>query len=540
MVARFALPNFLRGETVIFLPRFLFTKWGVWSAWTLLLVGYGVLSMATIGYLNWDGPWFLQVSARVAAGEILYKDIFFGVTPLSMFALAIVVKLFGPHYLILCAYMSLIYAASALVAFLIADELGLGRGAAARLSLLMLAVSSPWVTGNSAPYGPLAALFAEGCLWITLKWFRQSALQKANIYLALAGLLAGMSFSAKQTLGVYAALAVGIILLATSLHQKKKFGSFFQYASIAAGGFTAAVFLALLPVALTGGLEKYIEYGFINKRTYLEFAGQGYFEEFNYALRRFLTTPSHLSLRLLMLHGSLFPPLLALPAWIAAIWVGIRRKSLSINGAIAGIFVGFAFLDVFPRASHNHTSFMLPLVWLIAEWSFASLMTCRTWITRLALKACESALLLAALGMTVIALRTFQNPLYIPSPYPHFKKILLLESPDLAQQRIDSFTTLKYFVKGENLYLSMPRASFFYLFSGISNPTPYDYPLITAFGLYGQESLIQRIESGEIPWVCLQPLPVEFVLRPAKLEDYVSQNMVKHSLPLTDCTLYHR
>ncbi len=57
-----------------------------------------VMSVVT-GVDDWDEMWFLQVASRVAGGEALYRDVFFGSTPLGVWLAAPAVELFGSEVL---------------------------------------------------------------------------------------------------------------------------------------------------------------------------------------------------------------------------------------------------------------------------------------------------------------------------------------------------------------------------------------------------------------------------------------------------------
>ncbi len=77
-----------------------------------------------------------------------------------------------------------------------------------------------------------------------------------------------------------------------------------------------------------------------------------------------------------------------------------------------------------------------------------------------------------------------------------------------------------------------------YVLSGVHNPTPFDYPLVTAFGLEGQATVRQAIIEGEITVVCMEP-PTGYYLTARELEDYVLQAM-RPGEDVGACQLYHR
>ena len=87
------------------------------------------------------------------------------------------------------------------------------------------------------------------------------------------------------------------------------------------------------------------------------------------------------------------------------------------------------------------------------------------------------------------------------STLPHMRGVLL----DPARERRIGRTadSLAEAGAGGALFLATPEAGFYYLVSGVENPTPYDFPLATAFGRTGQAVLSERIRAGGIDAVCL-------------------------------------
>jgi hypothetical protein len=89
----------------------LLTGIGLFVASVLLSIAGGFAA----GLTPYDEAWFLQVVHRVTSGEVLYRDVFFGVTPLSVQMTAPAVRLFGAEILVIKAVVGLCFALSALV-----------------------------------------------------------------------------------------------------------------------------------------------------------------------------------------------------------------------------------------------------------------------------------------------------------------------------------------------------------------------------------------------------------------------------------------
>jgi hypothetical protein len=88
----------------------------------------------------------------------------------------------------------------------------------------------------------------------------------------------------------------------------------------------------------------------------------------------------------------------------------------------------------------------------------------------------------------------------------------------------------------EPVFILHPSASLYYLLTGVQNPTPFDYPIVSAFGCNGQAEVIAAIEQQRVGYVCMGSLG-SYALKPARLESYVQEHME----PIRDvgfCTLY--
>lgn len=79
-------------------------------------------------------------------------------------------------------------------------------------------------------------------------------------------------------------------------------------------------------------------------------------------------------------------------------------------------------------------------------------------------------------------------------------------------------------------------ASFYYLLGGLRNPTKYDYPFTTPFGVHGQQEVIEMLQSGKISKVCYRPGP-EGPFMPVVLSDYVTSVLTAQK-DAGICTVY--
>src|SRR5207245_9869687 len=114
----------------------------------------------------WDDRWFLQVVARRRAGDVLYPDDAYGAGPPPADASEAVTYLTGIDVLAVKLVVVLAFAATAVLAWLVAKELEIS--ARGRLLLLGgLAYFAPPL--QQPPYAPLATTFLLAALLAALR-----------------------------------------------------------------------------------------------------------------------------------------------------------------------------------------------------------------------------------------------------------------------------------------------------------------------------------------------------------------------------------
>ena len=173
-----------------------------------------VLGALCLGAVFWslgglethDESWFLQVAARVAGGESLYRDVFYPTTPLAVDATLPFVWLFGAQALWVKTLVAACFAASLFLLVWIGRRSGATNLELAACGVVLLVLALPVRAGL---YQPLAAVLLLGCLAATLAWCGS----RSTRTLALAGALAGLSFATKQNVGVFAVVALLLAVL---------------------------------------------------------------------------------------------------------------------------------------------------------------------------------------------------------------------------------------------------------------------------------------------------------------------------------------
>lgn len=508
-------------------------------ALALLAVG---LSLTTIRGLNtWDETWFLQVADRLARGEVLYRDVFFPSTPLSAYLTAAAVALLGSHILVLKGIQTLVFTATVLLCGRIGGQLRLWRDLPLSLALAFLVYAPPGAAGPGHLYGALANLFVLASFSATLSWRERARDDAAGsaphartwVPLGVAGVAAGLAIASKHDIGSYGLAASLLTTLIGSQHPRTSLWNRTTAGGVVGFVSLLTVALILLPVRLSGALDRFLDQALLNTAEYLRAGILGYLDEFRggLALPQGLPTLPDLD-RLYRQSVFLLAPLAALV--LVAAWRqkggGDRRQT-----SVVLAFTGAGLLAAFPRSDIHHVTHTVPQMLLAIaygfhclaravpmSWSFGARWSLRAWLP-LGLG------LMIAVPLTGLASGALQV-----STLPHVTGPLITVQGHRAMEANARDLAREVAGQGATFILS-PSAGLYYLLSGLQNPTPYDFPLTTAFGVNGQEEVIAAITAGRIRQVCLaRPHPD---LQPVRLVTYVQSQMEPYQ-DLGWCTLY--
>jgi hypothetical protein len=121
-----------------------------------------------------------------------------------------------------------------------------------------------------------------------------------------------------------------------------------------------------------------------------------------------------------------------------------------------------------------------------------------------------------------------------PSSLTHFRGPLL--GPDVETACRTTADRLRVEADGRPVFLLGMDAGFWYLVSGVRNPTPFDIPATTSVGSSGVPWLLERLIDGRIDQVCLDHRPPDrMTLTPvaAFVRDHFQP-----SLDIGPCTIY--
>jgi hypothetical protein len=471
----------------------------------------------SIRLLNPWESWFLQVVARMRAGDVLYRDISYGAGPLPAYLTEATTYVVSIDVLAVKLVVVLAFAATATLAWLIAEHLEIGIGG--RLLLLAaLAYFAPPL--QQPPYAPLATAFLLVALLAALL-SRRAETPAAR---ALAGVVGGaacaLAFGSKQNVGLYALAA----LVLTCVFEQRVRAALWATAS-----FVAGVGCLLLPVWLTGGFKGYLDYGFTGKGAYVHAQ-----VPFSLSLTGVLDTVTGAR----SLAGvdaaywaiGFFLPSLAVGGLVALAFAARRGRRLDAVPIVAFAAAGAASL--YPRFDAPHVAYAAPpLVLLLAY----ALHDWRARIPRAIFVGIAAWVGLAALLMATLPIRLARSPNAELSKLPHLRGAFVQPDEMAGWEQDAARLVTAAHGDSDGLLLLVPDAGFRYLTTGLQNPTPFDFPFVTTFGRNGQQDVVDALASGRIQRVCLAG--EWFGLAPERLVSYVRSTM-RPGAELGMCRLY--
>lgn len=500
--------------------RNLYSEPITWAA--LAVLGY---LLSVVGSFDTSGDaWLLQVAHRVASGEVLYRDVFFGATPLSAYLGAAAVVVFGTEILVLKSLGVLTFVLEVQVLRRIARQLRLTSRAPAAAVMAGLVYGWP---GTGFGYSSLANLFFLGCFSATLDWLvgadertHVPAARSADA-LVLAGALAGAAFASKQNLGAYALGAVLLSAIAGCRVRRPSPQARRAALLAASGGFTLVVALSILPVWRQGALAKFLDYAFLSKTLYLRHGGVSYLDGIRGVVEAALAPPSMESLKAVyrgvpyVLSPLICVALIASPLWAEP---GERPRATAVAA-----FTAASLLGVFPRTDSGHLALALPALLLGA--SFALGVASRGVSAPLPRRMERAILAWLGVGLVYllvqVAAGAASGRTHI-STLPHFHWTAI-QAERQAEIRANA-RTVASLAGGEAVFLLSPHAGLYYLIAGVRNPTPFDFPYVTALGRHGEDDVIAAVSRGRIRHVCLDAR-LDPRLAPQRLLRHVEEHM---------------
>jgi hypothetical protein len=460
-----------------------------WLGLTVALWLLAYVHSVTAGVGITDESWFLRVVDRVAAGDVLYRDVFFGSTPLAVWLAVGPVALLGSEMLVLKGVAALVVAGAGIAVAGCARSLGFGpRGAAAIAAFCVL------VPGlrHSSVYNWLTVALTLATLAALLRWDPASPSRRA---LAAAGAFAGLAFATKHNVGALAVLA-----LAAGIGVRGGRAALRHAIPPAAGAAFSTAVLALLPVLVAGGGPRLLEYAVTAKGTYVERGEVSFLDGVRSGAAAWLDIDGVRSLEDALLRAGF----LVLPLAAAAIALAIARAGdPAYRGRLVTLVLfGAAIVaNLYPRADAPHLAVTLPVIFLAVAVAARDLLGERP-VRRAAAGAAG-----AVAGLLAVA--TFaQLPVWLAygrvvlADVPHFRAMPV--APEARDRMRHERRQLMLAARREAPILTLgSHAAYVQLLGDLESATPYDYPLVTAFGHDGEQRTARAVREGRIRAACV-------------------------------------
>ncbi|NGX37923.1 MAG: hypothetical protein K1000chlam2_01091 [Chlamydiae bacterium] len=446
-----------------------------------------------------DETWFLQVVNRFLSGDVLYRDIFLGVTPLSVYITSFFCWLFGVELLVARGVLVLYYVCTILLTRAILQELEIPQRYSLLLILAFFVFMHPQHTWAFSGYNSLACVFFLACFLMMLKWTNRKSLSS----LIFAGVFAGLCFGSKQNLGLIALFGVLASFFVSRRNKKEAFAILLPFLLVGIG--------ILLPIFLQGGFDGFLEYAWLNKKKYL--------------------TSEHCNYFLIPPHWDSYSALIfAAPFLCTGIIFLALLRSQKRNSIILAIFLICSFLGLYPRPDNVQKLTCIPLILITILYGYNQIQSALRLQVRDFLHTTMIIWLFLGMGMRIYAKKEH----LILCNLPHFKGVFIThEAHDHWWSVKDSLAKMEI---DKNCFFLSTHGGFYYLLFELKNPTLFDYPIYPTLGLHGEDKVIDQIKTGEIHYVFTDHpswtnwLEQKKDRRPLQLETYLKQEMAAEDL----------
>ena len=501
------------------------------ARWRIAALVGGLFALALFhslaaGIDEYDELWFLRVCQRVAEGDRLYGDVFYGTLPLGVWLGAGGVALAGAEVVVVKALVAASVTGSGLAAGSVMRSLGARPRSALVVATLVVVVPG----ALSLPvYQPLATAFALAALAAILCWDGPDGPLRP---LVAAGVFVGLSVAAKHWTGGLAALAL-VVAIVARVGLRAPLRAARAVVTAAAAAVLVEV-VVLIPVILSGSWPKFVEYAFTAKGTYLDVARISYTERLGRIgddLTRVWESPSIANADAVELKLAY----VVLPLAVAVVAIrALRDQSPRLVAVVA--FTLAAAATLYPLASEGHMTAVMPAVVLAAAVAVREQVRDPRRRRALVGIATAAAAAIAGLSALIPATRLVRGSAVV-TDVPHLRGVLLppYRRDGLAAER----RALRELGRRHPAILPLGgRSAKVQLLGELRNPTPFDYPWVTAMGERGEELTAAAVREGRFPVVCMTDrLGVR--LAPLRLEAAVRRTLTVRGHVGT-CTLYTR
>lgn len=432
-----------------------------------------------------DESWFLQVVTRVAGGETLYRDVFFGSTPLAVWLAEPFAWAGGGRLLALRLLCAVIQLATLTLTARIAGQLRLpGRS-------LLLVAALLFTLQHFSYYSPLAMVFLLACYSAALSW-RETRTPR---WLVLAAAGAALSTAAKYHVGLAACGALLLVILGdSSLPARWRLGR----AALAGGLYAAFTLLLLAPVLFSDAAPAFADYVLLNKTRYVQLALDRFAPAVE--LRKQLAAAGNFRGLLDLLFSS-YLLLLLTPLSLGFLAAAFRRAAArEPDRAWPALFFTVAGLSLLvPHALWSHFLNAAPILLLALVYAWRHLERAPAWLA-------PAAVAWVVCGWLWVGARPVAHILvtgkWAPAALHPYRGMWMNRA--LAETFQAKVARLQDAMRaGKRPLLITNDAGGLYLAAGLRNPTPFDLPASTALGRHGEDHLIAALAAGRFPVVCV-------------------------------------
>lgn len=464
----------------------------------IVLMGVAFLLYGNHGLVQPDEALPVQIARRILSGDVLYRDIAFTTTPLSVYLSLPAIALFGAEVLVIRALHVLLFAASLLLALRIL-RLASQPVAAPAFVLACCVYARPM---SVAPLpDALACVFLLACLLALFHWQRGGSRQP----LLAAGFCAGLCFGSQHNIGACVLAALLLVVLCLGWGDRR---TLLRSLIEVVLSFAIAGFLALFPVILTGTAADFVNW---------------------------ITAGQAASLQLAMLAALPAAPLiywqvaLVLPplALLSLLVLSLRGDTARRCSAFTLLVFGAAgLLGLIALGDGHHLMPVMPLVLIgiACAWRALALPPSLRRVAELGIFLWLVGGFVYLVGVPWVRLASGSVQV---SSLPHLRGTLMAPIRD-AEIRNSTRLLVGAVGPGGGIFLVSPEASLYYLTTGLRNPTLHDDVTTAGFRPSDEENLIRAATRGALGAVCVDnadfQAPAFARLRPARFEQYVRQH----------------
>ena len=465
-------------------------------------IGVGVFLVTYALYLGRpvnrsDESWMLWLMHRVAQGDVVYRDAYDVTTPLPAWMGGLAVWIVGPQLAVLRALVAASFALQVVVGLSVVRRCGMRWLGCSVFAVALIAFGSPLVAFTSF-YSSLATLGALVALRCVLWWYdqREAGASETGALLST-GCACAFSFWCKPNVGVLMLGATGVAIVAIALHDRR---AVVRALGMCGAGFAALSAVVVAAIAVTGAWGAFVDQVFVSKRQYVH-VGFNYLTAVHDRIDRVINSP-HTDLRSVVQLGLMATPLLVA---LVLVWGCWRHHKTADPRYI--VFVAFAcagLAGVFPRPGVNHFVDTMPLTLtaVVGVWALAPRrVTLQSSVRWLGVAAVCGAVVL---GAVVVAGDSVQA-------YDSARATHHLDHFGITPVRAHMVTRMARLRAGLEaqtngaVFIAREDAGFLYFLTGSHDPLPYDMVERSDLGGSGERGVIERIQRGDVEWVCLHP-----------------------------------